>query len=300
MTVIPTREILDSGTGGYGRLAREVREGRLVRLRRGVVRPAGDLSPDERLLAHIEAAALTILGGTLFSHKSAAMVHGLPVYVRADTPVEVIRTLGGHGQRNALLHARAARLEPDECAVVDGLPVTSIVRTTLDLVRTLPFTQGVMVADAALRLGVDRDALLAAVPAGKGCRKAEDALTFADPASESPGESESRAQMAGCRIVMPKLQVALYDSRGRFVGRPDFYWAGKALVGEYDGEDKYRGRFGVSPADAVLEEKRRQGKLTAAGFHVVRWGKDTLRTPGGLCRLIRRELAGRPDILARG
>jgi hypothetical protein len=51
---------------------------------------------------------------------------------------------------------------------VDGLPVTSLFRTTCDLTRRLPFPEAVMVADAALRSGLDRGELVQRVVGGRG------------------------------------------------------------------------------------------------------------------------------------
>jgi hypothetical protein len=45
----------------------------------------------------------------------------------------------------------AAPLDPQEIALVDGLPVTSLARTMVDIARTVPFEQSIVVADAALR-----------------------------------------------------------------------------------------------------------------------------------------------------
>jgi len=168
----------------------------------------------------------------------------------------------------------------------------------LDLVRTLRFPEAVTVADAALRRGADRDVLLARVPPGRGSRMAERCLAFADAASESAGESESRALLALAGIPVPELQVPLYDATGSFIGRPDFLWRAKKVVGEYDGEGKYEGQFGVSPAEAFRREKDREAALEREDYLVVRWDKTVLRQTGELERRVRRALASRPWPLA--
>lgn len=301
MEVQPTRELLENMRSGsaYADIARRVRSGDLVRLRRGAVRERADLTPDESLRLAIDATARVIHHGTFFSHRSAALLLGLPVFLRNDTLVEVVRTMGGHATTTTRLHARAAVLQPEDEHCIDGLPVTSLTRTTLDLVRTLPFAQAVMVADAALRLGANRDVLLGRLQPGRGCRMAERALLFADAASESAGESESRAVIAGAGLPVPELQVEIRDGRGHFVARPDFLWRGKRVVGEYDGEGKYSGAFGVAPSQAFRLEKERQAALEGLGYFVLRWDKHVLRTPGELARRVRRTLASRPEILAR-
>ncbi len=163
---------MDSIAGGYGGLARMVNRGELVRVRRGVVAQPGQRPAEQVLRQRIEAAAPFLGGGTWFSHRSAAVIHGMPVLIRGGQPlIEVIRTMGGHGNRSRHLHARAAMVDADEATWVDGLPVTSLTRTVLDLVKTLPFPEAVMVTDHALRLGLTRTGLIAGVGEGKGAPK---------------------------------------------------------------------------------------------------------------------------------
>lgn len=300
MTVLPTQQLLGATTGGYARLARQVQSGELVRLRRGMVAENTALTPSESLRRSIEASAPFLRRGTWFSHRSAALIHGLPAIVHAGELVEVVRTFGGHGNSSRHLRARAATLVPGEGTWVDGLPVTTLTRTVLDLVRTLPFIEAVMIADAALRLGVDRDELFAGVGEGRGCRKAERVLLFADSASESPAESESRARIAIAGLPIPEIQAMIRTSDGQFIARVDFHWRAKKVIGEYDGEGKYTGEYGLAPLDVVEQEKERQAALEAEGYLVLRWGKKVLRQPGELERRIRRALASRPSVLPGG
>lgn len=300
MAVLPTQQLIGATTGGYARLARQVQAGELVRLRRGVVAENTALTPTETLRRAIEASAPFLRRGTWFSHRSAALIHGLPAVIHAGDLVEVVRTFGGHGNTSRHLRARAATLVPGEATWVDGLPVTSLTRTVLDLVRMLPFTEAVMIADSALRLGADRNELLAGVGDGRGCRKAERALLFADPASESPAESESRARIALAGLPVPEIQAVIRTPSGRFIARADFLWRAKKVIGEYDGEGKYTGEYGTAPLDVVQQEKERQAALEAEGYLVLRWGKKVLRQPGELERRVRRALASRPAVLPNG
>lgn len=293
----PTRELVGNALD-YARIARRVGAGDLVRVRRGVVAPAAELQPSERLRRAIEATALYLNAGTWFSHRSAALIHGLPTLTTPQPLVEVIRTFGGHGNKSAHLHARAASLTGDEVAFVDGLPVTSLLRTVVDLACTVPFPEAVVITDAALRAGVEREALFAAAADRYGCRKAQRALLFADPLSESPPESESRARIAMAGLPVPEIQAQIFTASGEFIARADFLWRGKKVVGEYDGEDKFNGEFGVLPVVAVRNARERQAALEAQGYFVLRWGKDVLRKPGELERRVRHTLAMRPCLPA--
>ena len=89
----------------------------------------------------------------VLSHGSAAVVLGLPLFPRmVDTS-----TSPGIGAAVVcavvVLGPRLPVREVDR-VVLDGLVVTSLARTIVDLARTLPYDQGVAVADRGLALGV--------------------------------------------------------------------------------------------------------------------------------------------------
>ena len=77
---------------------------------------------------------------TFFSHFSAAVLHGLPLLPSRLNELTVIRTGGGHGSVHPTLHARDTVLTVAETTQIDGLPVTSLVRTVSDLARCLLYT----------------------------------------------------------------------------------------------------------------------------------------------------------------
>ena len=66
-------------------------------------------------------------------------------------------------------------------------------------------------------------------------------------------------------ISEPRLQVPLYDDGG-LVGYVDMLFERHGVVGEADGRIKYL------KGDDLLEEKRREDRLRALGYAVVRWG----------------------------
>ena len=85
----------------------------------------------------------------------------------------------------------------------------------------------------------------------------------------------------------PEQQVELADAHRRmFV---DCLWREAGIVGECDGLTKYlradRGD-GRDAARAVMEEKRREDRLRAMGWRVVRWSTATLREPRAFAALL--------------
>lgn len=253
--------------------------------------PAEELPVWELHRRRIDAAALKINHGTYFALQSAALLHGLPIRVTAGLPVQVFRTMGGRHTRNRLLQAAPAALDESDIEIVDGLPATGLRRTIVDLVRRLPFPEAVAVVDAALRRGLARDDL--ATPHGYGCARAARAVAFGNAASESFGESYSRAMMSLANIPIPQLQVDQYASDGRYLGRPDFDW-GARIIGEYDGGGKYDGSYGVDPRTTIEAEKLREQAFIDEDYLVVRWIWRELQVAGLVQNRIRRALATRP------
>ncbi len=255
-------------------LERALAAGTVRRLRRGIVTDAdATREPTDEHLLRMRAAATYLGPGTVFSHYSAAVLHGLSLLAPRLGEVTVVRTLGGHGGIHPTVHARVARLSPDDTMEIDGLPVTGLDRTVSDLIRLLPFHESVMLLDRALAVGADRAELHERTRDGRGCRMAARALGFADRDAESPGESLSRVRMREAGLVMPVLQHTILDAAGRFLGRGDFYWDHVRTVGEFDGRVKYTGLAPTTEdlSRVVLAEKRREQQIMDSGVRVVRW-----------------------------
>jgi predicted transcriptional regulator of viral defense system len=111
------------------RLAR----GSLTRLHRGVyVVGHRQLRPQ----AHTLAAVLAVGPGAVASHRDAAWLHGLRPgnHRRAD----VTATRRGVGSSDRIAVHRTTALHADDVTEIDGIPVTSIARTLVDLAAVVP------------------------------------------------------------------------------------------------------------------------------------------------------------------
>jgi hypothetical protein len=185
---------------------------------------------------------------------------------------------------------------------IDGIAVTPLARTVVDVARTETFTNAVTVADAVLagiRIGprlvrADRNDLtcqLDSVGIARGTRAARLALDFASPKAESPGESVSRVSIARARLPAPLLQQRFSDREGSmFV---DFWWPDIGVIGEFDGVGKYLREpwtGGRSAAEVVIDEKVREDRLRQQRgvSTVVRWGWDVALSVSRLEALLRR------------
>lgn len=266
------------------------RTGEMTRLFRGVYVPTSQwevMDADERYRVTVKATAAFAESDHVYSHASAAALWRLPWVGPWPTNahVTVAKASGG---RSKQMFARHTTGEPLCRVEIDGIPVTSLAKTSVDISRTQSFGRAVAVVDAVLRRArhprsdlpadvVCRDDLLREldeIPRNKGVVKAIHVIKFADGRADRPGESMSRVNIHLARLPEPQLQVPLAGASGR-VWTVDFFWSGCGLIGEFDGLAKYtdeeflRGR---SPTEAVIDEKRREDDLRAAGYGVSRWG----------------------------
>lgn len=275
-------------------IAREARSGALVRLRRGAY-----LRPDELTIDLVErhrllvAATVPLLApGAVVSHRSAAVLHDLPVWEDALQRVDVTRG-SGSGNRRGHLHVHAAPMAPTEVVDVDGTPVTSVARTVVDLGRSIPLAQAVAAGDAALHRGLAPAALeeaLGMATRRRGVAAARRAVGMLDPRSESAGESASRVSLVDLGLAPSSLQHEVWDSAGQLVGRADFAWEEHHTLGEFDGRVKYGAllRPGQRVEDVVWAEKRREDALRDLGWQVVRWTWADLLKPWLIADRLRR------------
>lgn len=272
----------------YAELEKRIRAGDLQRVRHGVVDVPRDLSYEA---AHRRLVAATLLGlgdGFVLSHQTAAALHGLPVAAADLSLVHLTRPGISGGRRSPTLHVRRAELpEEDVTTTREGWPVTTPERTAWDLARSLSFADAVAVLDGALRVGVDRTALLTRCDEGRHRRgkvQARAAISFADSRSESRGESHSRVLMDRLGLPEPELQYVVADADAR----ADFAWREYRLLGEFDGLAKYGAQFtGGDPIVAFRREKEREQRLRALGWWIIRWGWPQLANPREFERLLR-------------
>jgi very-short-patch-repair endonuclease len=171
----------------------------------------------------------------------------------------------------------------------DGLRVTTVVRTIVDLCRTLPLAESVAVTDSALRrravtLAGLRTALCA-LPAGRGRDAVARVLVLADPDCGSVLESLLRVLLHQRGLRPARSQLLVRSRSGALVGRVDFAWPDVGLVVEADGfafhADRRRYR----------EDRRRANALVLAGWRVLRFSwEDVVHDPDAVVACVRAAL----------
>jgi hypothetical protein len=142
-----------------------------------------------------------------------------------------------------------------------------------------------------LRTGIvtreDLSGALGQARLGPGADLARATVERADGLSESVGESRARVLFSALGLPQPELQVILHDADG-LAGRVDFLFREQRTIVEFDGLAKYDGPGGHQ---ALAREKRREDRLRAMGYEVVRLVWSDLADPQRVWRLIRAAFA---------
>ena len=252
------------------------------------------LDPAEREILRIIAVVSCLRTPVVVSHSSAASLWSLPRLGSPTSRVHVIDQRLDSATGGTFVLRHAAVLAATELERVHGTTVTSPVRTAVDLALSASHRQAVTALDHGLRTGLftpaDLAAGLQAHPAIQRRRKAQRALDFADGRANRPGESLSRVVMAEHGFHAPELQHPFRRETGERA-EVDFWWPSVGVVGEFDGEVKYRDREmrgGRSIEQVVIDEKNRENWIRALpevhGF--VRWSWQDATAPGRLARLL--------------
>jgi hypothetical protein len=194
-----------------------------------------------------------------------------------------------------------SRLEARDVCTVEGIRVTSPLRTAFDLARAGSVEDGVVALDAVVRdLGLTKGALAEFVrqhPKYRGVPVAREVLRLVDPGARSPGESRLRfVWVVEAGLPPPQVNPYIVDERGEIVAMADLLDDATGLVAEYDGahhrqlrahtadnarEETLEGlglvvvratSIDVGPDRAALVRRLREGRVRADANEHGRWG----------------------------
>lgn len=223
--------------------------------------------------------------GAAFSGLTAAWLHGIDVVPCDPIEVTVPEDAGVSGRVGMTI--RRSTFAGGDVVKVQGMPVTSRVRTVAELCSRLSLVEAVVIADAALHRGVTTLEELTqwadAHARRRGIKTLRRVVKFAEPAAASPMESRLRMVLILGRLPRPQVQVTIRNASGRVIGRPDLYYERQRLGIEYDG--------GVH-RDTMAEDNRRQNLLLSAGVRLLRFtGGDVYGNPAFIVAQVRGQLA---------
>jgi very-short-patch-repair endonuclease len=259
--VVARRQLLELGYSS-DQIGRRIRRGSLHIVQRGVYAAGHSaISVQGRWLA----AVLAYGADSALSHRSAGELWG--IVPRTARSIEVTCSRRWRGRRGVVAHR--ASIADDETSVVDGIPVTGISRTLLDLAPALSREQLERAMNEAEVLGLtDRislPALLARYPRRRGTATLRAIL---DDAQRARGvtrrELERRFAAALAKTDLPRPhRNAPVAVAGRFF-EVDCLWRAQRLAVELDGGFVH-GTWRSSERD-----RERDRLLLAGGWRVVR------------------------------
>ncbi|WP_404349737.1 type IV toxin-antitoxin system AbiEi family antitoxin domain-containing protein [Phycicoccus jejuensis] len=246
-----------------------------------------DAGPEQRLALRTRAVLRT-RGEDVASHQSALALHGLPL---VDLALDVVDVLGGSTRTRSAGGLRVHPREDVEHVVADGYRCVPVAFALAQVVVRSGVRAGMVPVDAALHSGrISREQLGEALGrlAGRPAQvlRAEPVMARCSALSESPGETLTRLFLVDAGFVL-RAQVWVGDDDG-LVGRVDLLVEDRVVV-EFDGAVKYGGTDG---REALVAEKRREDRLRALGYAVVRVTWADLAHPERVVARVRRALAG--------
>lgn len=244
--------------------------------------------PDDRNM-RLAAVRLVIGSEVFICGLTAAWLHGIEVQDRRGELVWVGCRTGARVRARVGCIVREITVDDADILRLDGLAVTTPLRTAFDCARWLSPTEGVVVADALAHAGLITPASLTAYASGhrrlRGVRRLERVRSLMNPLSESPMESRVRVLLQTSGLPCPVAQYVVNDSSGRFVARLDLAYPDRRLAVEYDGSLHWAQR---------RADDRRRDALRALGWDViVVSAEDYYREPQALVANVRLALARR-------
>lgn len=247
-----------------------VARGRVHRVHHGVF----SLVADRARPAHApEWAALLACGPhAVVSGHSAARLHDLRTATIAEVELTVVGADRGRRRPGLRVH-RAGSIDRTELVRVDGLRVTSIARTVIDLAPDLSDRALEHLVDQALGR-TSRTKLLEALDRHRtrgGTRRLRELMDPARPSSETWSHAEERllGLIRRSGLPAPEVNVAL----GPYI--PDLHWRGQRVIVEFDSYAHHSG------PGSFEDDRARHNDFTAQGYQVI--------------HVTWRQLTGRPE-----
>jgi very-short-patch-repair endonuclease len=208
------------------------------------------------------AAVLHLRGDALLSHRTAGCVWGLVDEVPEDIAVTLVGRNANTSPR-LRLH-RVATLHPDDIACCQGLPVTSVARTAVDVAGELTPIELesvlALIARRGLASAAEIEGAIERTPYRKGVGQLREMLNAPGELARTRSDYERRllALIREARLPAPRVNAKV----GGF--EVDFLWPEQRLIVEFDGF-AFHGDRG-----AFERDRARDRRLAQLGHQVVR------------------------------
>ncbi|WP_240955360.1 endonuclease domain-containing protein [Micromonospora sp. HNM0581] len=271
-----------------------VTSGRWQPLARAVYlpQPLWAAEPTRRQL--IRAVLLSLGPAAHAVHESAAELHGIAGLPRSD---EIHVGLPGAAakrarirQPNIMLHQREH--PPGSLVDLGGLPATDAITTVSDVILRVGRYAAVSALDSALSRGLLAEDDLASIAhrirRRRGAISARGHLAEADGRAQSPLETRTRLRCVDGGVPPDTLQLPVRDRDGYLLGIGDLGWLAPQVIAEADGQGPHR------LPEAIFADRRRQNRLTNAGWKVLRFTWQDTLDPAYIPWIVRQALSAPP------
>lgn len=258
----------DPGLGfGRAELERMLEQGAIRRVLHGVyVRT----DAEDSLELRCAALALVLPEDVVVVDRTAAWLYGIDVLSLVEhstlPDIETASTNGRDRVRRQGVYGGKRDLVEDEICEVNGIRVTTPVRTACDLACLRGRSSALATLDAFAReFGLaqrDFSRQLVRFRRRRGVKQVRELVPHVSPKSESPGESWTRLAIIDAGFPAPEPQVWLLVPRHGWA-RLDLAYELLKIAVEYDGEE-----FHTSAADRAADDARRTA-LRRAGWKVI-------------------------------
>jgi hypothetical protein len=229
------------------------------------------------------AAVLAGGAGAVLSHRSAATLWGLTT----ETSILDITVPGRRRRGPAGVVVHAGRLKSEDVTRIDGIPVTSLARTLLDLAEVVDVNALVACIDRTgnrLRPGL-MSSMIQDHRGRRGLKPLRQALLITRPQeilTRSELERRALALIAGASLPEPGVNVRVHAYE------VDLLWRAQRLIVELDG------RRGHDNPTARERDSRRDANLVCRGYGVMRltW-RQVVNDPAWVTSRLRQALRRR-------
>lgn len=245
-------------------------------LRSGAIRPVlrgvfVRMEVIDTTLMRAEAVARVVRPHHVVTDRTAAWLHGIDVHVNAERdgipPVETCALRGAEPTSIAGIDARTRDLRPDDVTTVHGVPVTTPLRTALDLGCCLRRREAYAALNAfAARFGFTAggyEQALGRFRRRRGVVQLRELASLVDPRIESERESWVLLSINDADLPLPEPQYWIeIDCVPTY--RLDFAYPLLRVCVEYDGID-----FHLRSPEQMEADRRRRTWLSDDGWTVI-------------------------------
>jgi predicted transcriptional regulator of viral defense system/very-short-patch-repair endonuclease len=263
--VVSRGQLLDAGVTAT-MIVQRTRSGQLVKLHRGIYAVGhAHLRPN----GYRVAAVLAVGAQAALSHRDAAALHGLRdgggARIDVSTPAERRST------ERIRVHGRRA-LDPRDVTTVDGIPVTTVARTLVDLAEVLNVQALTKALGQAERQGtLDVTRIEEAIGRVRGRRgQSVTRIRAALAELEAHGAQLTRSPLEDRFLSLLDAHDLPRPATNAYVAGYEFdaVWHAKRVAVELDGWDAHKTRH------AFQHDRTKGNAIQAAGYALLRFTHD--------------------------